>query len=108
MTTVEQGDLFAITQEAVQRAADHADTDWLRDAARAVRTLAAQREPFTTDDVWALLNATSTATTHEPRALGAVIRQAQRDELIRTTGEWRKSTRPECHTRPCAVWIAAD
>lgn len=106
MTTVEQGDLFAITQEAVQRAADHANGEWLRDAQQAVRSLAARREPFTTDDVWGLLSATSTATTHEPRALGAVIRQAQRDELIRHTGDWRKSTRPECHTRPCAVWIA--
>lgn len=107
MTTVEQGDLFAITQEAVQRAADHANGEWLRDAQQAVRTLADGGKPFTTDDVWALLAITSTAATHEPRALGAVIRQAQRDELIRHTGDWRKSTRPECHTRPCAVWIAA-
>lgn len=103
--TTEQMDLLAITEEAIGRARDHANQVWLRDARRAVEVLAAKMLPFTTDDVWALLEKVSVAATHEPRALGAVMRQAQRDGLIRRTGGWISTTRPQAHTRPCAVWI---
>lgn len=106
--STQQLDLLAITNEAIGRARDHADTPWLRDAYKAVKTLAGWGQPFTTDDVWALLEKVSIAATHEPRALGAVMRQAQREGLIRSTGTWQKTTRPQAHTRPCAVWIGTS
>ena len=89
------------TRAAIDRAQANASDLWFRGAMNAVRYLVAQRRPFTTDDVWSHVE----GQTHEPRAMGAVMRQAQRDGLIKPSGEYRKSLRPECHRRPIQVWI---
>lgn len=102
----EQMDLLAaITDKAIVRVGKNADPTWTKDALACITALAEKGESFTTDAVWELLEQVSTATTHERRALGAVMRTAQRQGLIQTTGRYVKSTRPECHTRPCAVWV---
>lgn len=88
---------------AIDTVEANAHDEWLATADRIVRHLAAVGLPFTTDDVWSRLDARG-VTTHEPRALGAVIRKAARRGLIATTGDYRKSVRPECHARPVAVW----
>jgi len=36
--------------------------------------------------------------------LGAVMKAMARDGAIRATGEYRKSSRVDCHARPVAVW----
>ncbi len=41
---------------------------------------------------------------HEPRVLGAVMREAKRQGWIEPMDEWRQSIRPECHRRPMRVW----
>lgn len=41
---------------------------------------------------------------HEPRVLGAVMREAKRQGWIAPMDEWRLSVRPECHRRPQRVW----
>lgn len=58
---------------------------------------------FTTDEMWAHLDDVG-AWTPEPRAIGAVIRNASRAHLIRQTGQYVPSARPECHARPIPVW----
>lgn len=89
-------------EEALFRVEAHADIDWKQSAELAVAN-AARRGLFTTDDVWAVLDA-GTASTHEPRALGAIMRRMAKDGFITATDEWRVSSRPECHGRHVRVW----
>lgn len=81
----------------------NADTDWKSEALAAIESLAMTRAEFTTDDVWAVL----TTSTHEPRALGALMRRASRNGWIRRTDRVRISVRAACHKRPIAVWESA-
>jgi hypothetical protein len=92
--------------EAIARVGSNADPGWVRSALDAVRSIALTRSRFTTDDVWELLERRGVQATHEPRALGAVIRMASKKGIIRSTGEYVKSKRVECHSRPVMVWEA--
>ena len=83
----------------------HADPDWKAAARGAIATIAARRRLFTTDDVHEVLDNLG-VTTHEPSALGAVMRRAQADGLIEPTADHRPSTRVECHGRPLRVWAS--
>lgn len=95
--------LDILAKQAIDHAASGADAQWWREAAAAISLLCKRGTPFTTDAVWFLLDK-SGVKTHDPRALGAVVRAACKDGLIRPTGEYHKSTRKECHRRPLAVW----
>ena len=77
-----------------------ANRPWVERALGAVKTLAAIGEPFTTDDVWRMVGDAP----DERRAMGAVMRQAGRDRIVRSLNEWRLSERVECHRRPLRVW----
>lgn len=91
--------------EAIERVGRNADPNWKQAALEAVCIIALdRRQRFTTDDVWELLDQQGVRATHEPRALGAVIRTAQSKGLIQSTGEYVKSKRIECHGRPVMVW----
>lgn len=94
-----------LADEAIQRAKEHADREWYGDALGIVAALARRGEAFTTDDVWAQTD--PTLSTHEPRALGAVMRDARKRGWIVPTSEYRQSSRLECHGRPVRVWRAA-
>lgn len=90
--------------EAAERADEHADPAWRVAAMDAVRSLLPGTE-FTTDDVWARIP--DGVTTHEPRALGAVmVQMAAAGEIVKTD-RVRESRRPEAHANPKAVWIRA-
>lgn len=91
--------------DSIDVAEQHADTQWLAQADAIVFRFAAGARPFTTDDVWAELTRTG-VTTHEPRALGAVLRRFSKVGTIVPIG-YRPSTRPECHGRPVRVWVSA-
>lgn len=91
------------TQDAIRRARENADPDWLTEAHTAVLAVSLRMRRFTTDDVWDAMAGT-TATTHEPRALGSVMRKASRDGFCAPTGQYLKSRRRACHTRPLRVW----
>jgi hypothetical protein len=94
------------TQLAIDQVEQHANPDWLSKARDIVFLLASSGRPLTTDDVWDELAKVSTAT-HEPRALGSVIRNASRLGVIRLTGNYVKTRRREAHSRPIPEWIAA-
>ena len=78
---------------------------WLAQALAAVRVIAARGEPFSTDDVWALL-ATMGAAVREPRAMGAVMRRARQLGICEPTGGFEKSVRPEHHRGPVRIWVS--
>lgn len=81
----------------------NANQQWKDEALQIVRKLASGKQPFTSDDVWAALVGKSV--TPEPRAMGAVFLKASRAGVIRPTGEYWQSKRPECHARRIAVWV---
>lgn len=92
-----------LADEAIARADEHAEPDWRDVAFAAVKRLAARHVRFTPDDVWAEMP-DDAPTTHEGRAMGAVMRRAARAHLIAPTGEWVPSIRPEHHAGPKRVW----
>ena len=100
MSSFEQGDLLA--QAAMDAAEAAADEGWLRCARSELKALIEAGEPFTTDHIWYRLERLG-VTTHEPRALGALIRQAAKASLIQRQG-YTPTTRPEAHARPIPVW----
>lgn len=92
----------AARDEAIDRVARGMDSDWSQAAAAAVTMVALARDEFTSDDVWDALREVEAA--REPRALGAIMRQAQRQGLCVKTDRVVNSRRVECHGRPVAVW----
>ncbi len=103
-----QGDLLdlaaamAARDEAVTRVAEHADPDWVEQTLDVIYMLAVSQAELTTDDIWQTVG--EVAATHEPRALGAVMRQAARLGYVRPTDRYTPSARPACHARPVRVW----
>lgn len=101
MTALGMGRARAARDEAMERATIHAPEQWKRDARICVKALAVSRGMLTTDDVWSIIGQP-----REPRALGPVMLSAASRGTIVRTGEYRQSTRPECHCRPIPVWGA--
>lgn len=89
--------------EAIARAEQHAVVDWNDEVDRAILRVARRRDLFTTDDIWQEL-LTAPAWTHEPRAMGAAMRRAERAGWCSPTADWWLSKRPACHRRPLRVW----
>ncbi len=94
----------AITKEAIDRVHAHADLDWFDHARLAVVKVAAEKQHFTTDDVWHELSGLTILKPHHPCAMGAVMKKVQAQQVCVPLHEWWLSTRPECHERPLRVW----
>lgn len=75
-----------------------ASEEWRDDAMIAIRGLAAERAPFTAEDVRAIVGDPP-----RPNAMGAVFHLAARRGWIRKVG-YRKATRPSLHATELAVW----
>ena len=91
--------------EAINRVEANANAEWRVAAYKACCLCAQQWIELSTDDVWELMDALfPDCQTHEPRAMGAIMRQAARAGKIEASGEYFKSRRPQCHGRPVAIW----
>jgi hypothetical protein len=84
-----------------EQALDAAPELWRMVALAEVHRLAARGIPFTTDDVLPSLDAFEGV---ETRALGAVMRRAQKAGWVRPGG-YVTSERRESHMRPKRLWI---
>lgn len=94
-----------VTNEAIERAGTNANPTWREAAEAAVYRVCKRHEFFVSEDVWQELGAgEQTASTHEPRALGAVMRQAARLGYCVATERWQKTQRVAAHRRPQQVW----
>lgn len=93
----------SLLDEALGRVDANADAVWKEDVLNAIHRLALTVEDFTTDDVWEAVRLNE-STTHEPRAIGALMKRAADRGWIRPTPTYRKTTRPEAHGRPIRVW----
>lgn len=105
MTTTEPDLLTIIAQtreEAIQRVEHNADGDWKAVAYSTGLRLAQSRETFTSEDIFDAMP--PTVSTHEPRAMGAVIRALKRDGIVAATDRFVTSTSLVGHGRPSRVW----
>lgn len=84
-------------EQAIRQAGENAPADWLIEAFGTVRLLAETQAKFTADDVWRMVGAPP-----EPRALGAIMRQAKREQLCEPTDMFVTSERR--HGAPIRVW----
>jgi hypothetical protein len=87
--------------EGIELSYRNAPTYWKSAAAKTLRELCKLKSEFTADDFWELL-ATKGIHTGEPRALGAVIRGAERSGMIKATGNYLPSRRR--HKSPIMLW----
>ena len=95
------------TDAAIARVDAAAQADWKAAALDAIRYLADRRSEFTTDAVWEVLaRRHPEVTTHDNRAMGAVLRHARSEGLVEPTDAFHISVRPECHRCPKRVWRA--
>lgn len=75
--------------------------EWQVDALAAIRSLAASKSEFTTDDVWRALGRDPSV---EGRAMGAAMRSGAKLGLVARTERTAKSHRVACHRRDLRVW----
>jgi hypothetical protein len=99
-----------VRQAAIDRAEAGAGSEWMTLALAAVRRVAARGRPFSTNDVWTELG--EDAATHEPRAIGAVMRRAAHAGMIQPRicgrcGQHETVDGPERnHGRAMTLWEA--
>jgi len=89
---------------AVDAAGANADVTWFQQAYQAVENLAHSRHRFIVDDVWKVLAQMGVEKPVEARAMGAVLRRAQREGIIEPTGGLRRSAQVQCHGNRRQVW----
>lgn len=88
----------------LQSVLDNANPAWVKAVKKSIMQAARKYRTFTTDDVWAGL-VEQDVTTHEPRAIGAIMRLAAKKKVIeKVPGVYIKSRRAACHGRPLQAW----
>lgn len=92
-----------VRERAIDAVGQAADEAWRNAALQAVQDVATNMVEFTTDDVFEMLTALPVQT-HEARAMGAVMRLAQRLEWCQVTERFVKSRRVSRHRAPIQVW----
>jgi hypothetical protein len=103
---MEQTDLMdliiASREEAISRVDAHANREWKDVAYLTAIRVARTRRFFTSEDVWDAL--AGDVGTHEPRAMGAVMRRLRKEQIVEPTDQFITSTSPLGHGRPSRVW----
>jgi hypothetical protein len=92
-----------VKADAVAAVKAGADSEWFARAVGAVRAVAAMSSEFTTDDVWQMMGHEDA---RENRAMGAVMKEAERVGVCVPTDRYESSADPRCHGRPKRVWRA--
>lgn len=99
-------DGLTLKAEGQALALEGADDDWTAAARRAIKWLAAQGKPFTSEDVTARTGLPSGATgTNRNNAVGALMSSAAKAGLIAKTGERVPSQRASSHGAEIAQWV---
>ncbi len=88
-------------ENAIAQVDAHAEPDRRKLLLWTVREVAQRMPTLTSEDVHLAYRGTEP---HEPRVLGAVMREAKKLGWIEPTESWRLSVRPESHRRPQRVW----
>lgn len=91
------------TEAGIQAAHDHADETWKSTAYAAIVAVARRQAKLNADDVWDELR-NAKPTTHEPSALGPLIRIAARNGIIRKAHGEMVKTKFDRRHRELQVW----
>lgn len=93
------------TAEGIQRAEKHADDEWFLFALAALLRTARRKKTLTADDVAeTMANIPDPPTTHEKRAMGAVMKRGSILGWIEPTDLFIKTRRGNQHCCPKQVW----
>lgn len=93
------------TQLAIDTVEDNAHEQWLDVAYAVLYELALTRDYFTSEDVTDFMRARyPDVTTHEPRAMGAVMRRGKRDGIVASTDRSVWSRSPNSNAYLSRVW----
>ena len=94
-----------LRDEAIHQVNHAAERHWKFLAMAALMELAQSRAEFTSDDVRETLKRNHPAAhTHEPRAMGAIMKHAQTHGIIEPTDRFINSTIASKHASPTRVW----
>jgi hypothetical protein len=88
--------------DGIRRASEHANSDWRWHAEQAVMRAARKLPELIADDVQ--LEIPVEVTTHEGRALGAVMLAAVKAGILEKTERFKASANPRCHRNPRRIW----
>jgi hypothetical protein len=94
-----------LTDCAIEAAVDAADPAWRDTAIRVVRGLCMSQATLSADDIWNALKAYNEAT-HEPRALGGILRHCAKLGYCKVSDQYIKSRLPQRHSRPIPLWYS--
>ncbi|MBX4215580.1 hypothetical protein KW797_01380 [Candidatus Parcubacteria bacterium] len=87
------------TDEAIERGDSHANAAWKAEAIEVIEAICLKQDTFIADDVWEVLDKKGT---HDPRALGGIMRRAKNLGLCETTGRFASSKKR--HMTPMIIW----
>ena len=96
--------MFSETERAIHNSRANADPEWVMMAESMIERLIQRGQEFSTDDVLAMLRAYPGVETQDKRALGAIMLKYAKLKKIRATDKYKKSTDPNCHSRPKMIW----
>lgn len=96
-------DIKSVTDEAVDRGYEHAHELWKEYAIDCVEQVCLSKEEFTMDEVRDLVR-NCPHKTHDLRAMGGIIKKAQKMKWCESTGEIRHSKNVIAHGTPIHVW----
>jgi hypothetical protein len=93
------------TEEAIKSVTLNMDNEWRNAAIEILKIICVNTQTFTTDNIWRLLECDYPhLQTHEPRAMGAIMRWGVTHKWIVKTPDYVASVRPVAHKKPTAVW----
>ena len=92
----------AARDAAMDESSGGANEAWKEATLDAIHATAKRRDKFIVDDIWPQFH--SSETTGDLRAVGPLMRVAQREGWISPTGEFRPSYVPSHHATPRRVW----
>lgn len=85
--------------EGTTRVWSHADEQWKANAWDAICALATLGDPFTSEQVRAIVGDPD-----KPNAMGALFLRASKAGIIHRTGRVRRATRPSLHATDLPEW----
>ena len=93
----------AAKQEALERVDCNADLAWKDTARQVLLETALLKDELTSEDVWQRLSSHDVET-HEPRAMGAVMKWGAAQHVIEPTDRFVSGTAVSRHKAPIRVW----
>lgn len=95
-------DIINERDKAIDLVEANASHNWKNVAYVTALAIAVRQRTLVSEDVWEHMP--EGTYTHEPRAMGAIMRQLRKDNIIVPTGEYTISKSPLGHGRPSHIW----